>query len=144
MENVQLVHGSPRDEDEYILMASDAYEILQKCRCSANIFWAHACPALPFAGKQRPRQVFPAGLQISQRKQTARLEIKPKTTYMVNPGSVGQPRDNDPRAAFLLYDTDAALVTFYRVPYNIQRRTGKNLLPPACRSSLAIRLEEGR
>jgi len=39
---------------------------------------------------------------------------------MVNPGSVGQPRDNDPRAAFLLYDTDAALVTFYRVPYNIQ------------------------
>jgi len=51
MENVQLVHGSPRDEDEYILMASDAYEILPKCNCPTDFFWAHACPALPFAGK---------------------------------------------------------------------------------------------
>ena len=62
---------------------------------------------------------------------------------MVNPGSIGQPRDGDPRAAFLLYDTDAALITFYRVPYDIQR-TQEKIFAAGLPERLAIRLEEGR
>jgi diadenosine tetraphosphatase ApaH/serine/threonine PP2A family protein phosphatase len=62
---------------------------------------------------------------------------------MVNPGSVGQPRDGDPRAAFLLYDTDAAVITFYRVPYDIQRAQEK-IFAAGLPERLAIRLEEGR
>jgi diadenosine tetraphosphatase ApaH/serine/threonine PP2A family protein phosphatase len=39
--------------------------------------------------------------------------------YIVNPGSVGQPRDNDPRAAFALFDPDTGEITFRRVAYDI-------------------------
>jgi diadenosine tetraphosphatase ApaH/serine/threonine PP2A family protein phosphatase len=42
------------------------------------------------------------------------------TRFIVNPGSVGQPRDNNPDAAFAIYDTDTRLVTFRRVPYDIE------------------------
>ena len=76
-------------------------------------------------------------------KQTVRLEIKPNTKYMVNPGSVGQPRDNDPRAAFLLYDVEAGVITFHRVPYNIERAQEK-IFSAGLPERLAIRLEEGR
>jgi diadenosine tetraphosphatase ApaH/serine/threonine PP2A family protein phosphatase len=61
----------------------------------------------------------------------------------VNPGSVGQPRDNDPRAAFLLYDTDAELITFYRVPYDIARAQEK-IFAAGLPERLALRLQEGR
>ena len=41
--------------------------------------------------------------------------------WLVNPGSVGQPRDGDPRAAWLALDTDAGTVLFQRVPYEIEK-----------------------
>jgi diadenosine tetraphosphatase ApaH/serine/threonine PP2A family protein phosphatase len=39
--------------------------------------------------------------------------------YLINPGSAGQPRDGDPRAAFAVFDTGERLVTYHRVPYDI-------------------------
>ena len=62
---------------------------------------------------------------------------------MINPGSIGQPRDGDPRAAFALYDTDQNLVTFYRVPYDIAAAQEK-IFAAGLPERLAIRLEEGR
>ena len=47
------------------------------------------------------------------------MEIDADCAYLINPGSVGQPRDNDPRAAYALYDSDAQMVTYYRVPYDV-------------------------
>ena len=41
--------------------------------------------------------------------------------YLINPGSVGQPRDGDWRAAFAIYDSDARSVTFYRVKYDVEK-----------------------
>ncbi len=61
----------------------------------------------------------------------------------VNPGSVGQPRDGDPRASYALLDTDAGAVTHWRVAYDIaetQRRMAEAGLPP----KLAARLSDGR
>lgn len=62
---------------------------------------------------------------------------------MINPGSIGQPRDGDPRAAFALYDSDARAVTFYRVPYDIPAAQEK-IFRAGLPERLAIRLEEGR
>jgi diadenosine tetraphosphatase ApaH/serine/threonine PP2A family protein phosphatase len=56
---------------------------------------------------------------------------------------VGQPRDNDPRAAFLLYDTETGVITFYRVPYDIVRAQEK-IFSAGLPERLAFRLEEGR
>ncbi|HEV8182452.1 MAG TPA: metallophosphoesterase family protein [Candidatus Angelobacter sp.] len=143
IENVQLVHGSPRDEDEYILMASDAYSILTQAPVPL-IFFGHThvqrCLLLEESGQGKS---FAPNYKSAKGKQMAKLEIKRKTTYMVNPGSVGQPRDNDPRAAFLLYDTDAGVITFYRVPYNIERAQEK-IFAAGLPERLAFRLEEGR
>ena len=143
IENVQLVHGSPRDEDEYILMASDAYSILTQAPVPLTFFGhthVQRCLLLEESGQGKS---FAPNYKSAKGKQTAKLVIKPKTTYMVNPGSVGQPRDNDPRAAFLLYDTDAGVITFYRVPYNIER-TQEKIFAAGLPERLAIRLEEGR
>jgi diadenosine tetraphosphatase ApaH/serine/threonine PP2A family protein phosphatase len=62
---------------------------------------------------------------------------------MINPGSIGQPRDGDPRAAFLLYDTEAATIVFYRVPYDISAAQ-KKILEAGLPARLASRLAEGR
>jgi diadenosine tetraphosphatase ApaH/serine/threonine PP2A family protein phosphatase len=65
------------------------------------------------------------------------------TKYMINPGSVGQPRDGDSRAAYAIADLDEQLVTLYRVAYPIEIAQSKILnagLPPM----LAYRLGMGR
>jgi diadenosine tetraphosphatase ApaH/serine/threonine PP2A family protein phosphatase len=143
MENVQLVHGSPRDEDEYILMASDAYEILKDVAVPLTFFGHTHVQRYFLMEKDGQGKSSVPNYKSAKGKQTARLELKPNTTYMVNPGSIGQPRDNDPRAAFLLYDTDANVITFYRVPYNIERAQEK-IFAAGLPERLAIRLEEGR
>ena len=71
------------------------------------------------------------------------LQLKAHTRYLINPGSVGQPRDGDWRAAFALFDTDAQVVHFHRTPYNLkdaQDRIFAAKLPPR----LATRLAAGR
>jgi diadenosine tetraphosphatase ApaH/serine/threonine PP2A family protein phosphatase len=72
-----------------------------------------------------------------------RFEIRPDAKYLVNAGSVGQPRDGDPRACCLLFDEENQTMTFLRVPYDIptvQARIRAAGLP----EYLARRLEAGR
>jgi diadenosine tetraphosphatase ApaH/serine/threonine PP2A family protein phosphatase len=144
MGGVQLVHGSPRDEDEYLLMASDAY--IQLAQATAPlIFFGHTHVQRCFlleAGGSMGKSLVPA-YKSAKGKQTIKLELKANTKYMVNPGSIGQPRDNDPRAAFLLYDTDENSITFHRVPYDIERAQEK-IIAAGLPERLAIRLAEGR
>jgi diadenosine tetraphosphatase ApaH/serine/threonine PP2A family protein phosphatase len=69
--------------------------------------------------------------------------IDADTKYLINPGSVGQPRDGDSRAAYAIADLDRNVVTLYRVAYPIEAAQKKILdagLPPM----LAYRLGMGR
>jgi len=144
MENVQLVHGSPRDEDEYVLMASDAYLMLAQADVPLTFFGhthVQRCFLLD-AGKGPGKSLVPA-YKAARGKQSVKLELKPDTRYMVNPGSVGQPRDNDPRAAFVLYDTAENSITFHRVPYDVARAQEK-IISAGLPERLAARLAEGR
>ena len=71
------------------------------------------------------------------------LTLAPEGRYMVNPGSVGQPRDGDPRAAFAIYDSRGPELVLRRVHYPVdaaQRRIIAAGLP----ASLANRLAVGR
>jgi len=61
---------------------------------------------------------------------------------IVNPGGVGQPRDGDPRAAFMIYDTERGF-EFYRIPYNFQK-TQEKIINAGLPQFLAVRLEFGR
>ena len=65
------------------------------------------------------------------------------TGSLLNPGSVGQPRDGDPRAAALLLDTNEESVTWFRVPYDVDR-TQRAILDAGLPKELAARLARGR
>ena len=51
---------------------------------------------------------------------TLSIQLVPGTSYLLNPGSIGQPRDGDTRAAFAIADLDNHSVEFWRVPYDVQ------------------------
>jgi diadenosine tetraphosphatase ApaH/serine/threonine PP2A family protein phosphatase len=72
--------------------------------------------------------------------------LTPGERYLINPGSVGQPRDNDWRSAFALYECNAgplSSVTFYRVPYDIEQAQ-QRILSAQLPERLAARLKIGR
>jgi diadenosine tetraphosphatase ApaH/serine/threonine PP2A family protein phosphatase len=71
------------------------------------------------------------------------LRIEPGKRYLLNPGSIGQPRDGDPRAGFAIADLEREIVEFWRVPYDVekvQQRMRNARLP----EPLALRLTVGR
>ena len=73
----------------------------------------------------------------------ATLRLEANTRYLLNPGSIGQPRDGDPRAAFAIADLDEGTVEFWRTPYDIsavQDRMEQAGAPEA----LILRLAFGR
>jgi diadenosine tetraphosphatase ApaH/serine/threonine PP2A family protein phosphatase len=69
------------------------------------------------------------------------LRLEPGTRYLLNPGSIGQPRDGDPRAAFAVADMDHHVVEFWRVPYDIaavQKRMRSAGLPGPLIDRIAV------
>jgi len=70
------------------------------------------------------------------------IEIRPGYKYLINVGSVGQPRNNDPRASFAIYDRDAQKVTRFRIPYDIAAQQAK-IRAAGLPERLALRLDTG-
>lgn len=71
------------------------------------------------------------------------VKLEPGMRVLVNVGSVGQPRDEDPRAAYCIYDTEAGHILFRRVPYEVHV-TGEKILRAGLPEALALRLEMGK
>jgi diadenosine tetraphosphatase ApaH/serine/threonine PP2A family protein phosphatase len=71
------------------------------------------------------------------------LMIEPHARYLVNPGSVGQPRDGDPRAAYAIYDSDAKRLDLIRLAYPLEV-TQEKMLKVGLPDPLARRLALGR
>ena len=69
-------------------------------------------------------------------------EVELEGRWLLNPGSVGQPRDGDPRAAWLLLDLDRRFAAFRRVPYSIEQ-TQAEMRERGLPEPLAARLERG-
>ena len=62
---------------------------------------------------------------------------------IINPGGVGQPRDGDPRAAFMIYDSESGIFEFYRIPYPFEK-TQEKIIQAGLPQYLAVRLAYGR
>lgn len=69
--------------------------------------------------------------------------IEPNAKYFINAGSVGQPRDGDPRACYAIYDNESKIIVFRRVDYDIAT-TQRKILEAGLPEMLAERLQEGR
>ncbi len=138
-----LAHGSPVHEDLYILNIRDAWEPLQKATQQTTFFGhTHVQGGFQSLGKQW-MEVRPAHLGVGARSQWTLKLREDGTRYLLNPGSVGQPRDGDWRAAFALLDDVAGEVTFFRVPYDLALAQGR-ILMAGLPERLALRLREGR
>jgi diadenosine tetraphosphatase ApaH/serine/threonine PP2A family protein phosphatase len=131
-ERVGLFHASPRDPVwEYVLSPGIAYAGL--AATSQNlVLVGHSHVALVF-------RLSTTTLATAAEGTEAELGDE---RWLLNPGSVGQPRDGDPRAAWLLLDLDARRATFRRVEYDVER-TQAEIRERGLPEALAARLEHG-
>jgi diadenosine tetraphosphatase ApaH/serine/threonine PP2A family protein phosphatase len=144
LENLQCVHGSPRDEDEYVLMRREAYSILGQAATPLIFFGhTHVQGAYWIDDHTESEGAVAPAYASARGKGRCALALSPTRKYLINPGSIGQPRDGDPRAAFALYDTEASSVIFHRVPYDVVRAQ-KKIIAAGLPHHLAARLAEGR
>lgn len=134
----EIVHGSPVDEDEYLFSEEEVAQVAPYLETDVT-FFGHTHVQGAFLchrnGVKRLRRLeLDTGDMV--------LELEKDANYMINPGSVGQPRDSDPRAAYALYDSEAHLVTFARTAYDIGAAQQK-IIAAGLPDVLAVRLESG-
>jgi len=131
-----ISHGTPIDEDAYIFGEIEAL----------NVFRQTAFP-LCFFGHSHFPVVFglsPDAIHtVLTTPPSFRFHLEPGMRYLVNPGSIGQPRDGNPQASFAIYDSKARAVTVYRVPYRLERAQ-RRILDAGLPRPLADRLALGR
>jgi predicted phosphodiesterase len=114
-----VCHGSPLDEDAYIFSDFDAsMNFVQMERMAEGV-------GVCFFGHSHIPSVFTlegdGGIRVEAiRGNRFRLELRRDRKYLVNPGSVGQPRDRNPHAAYAIFDAASRTVHFDRVPYDVQ------------------------
>jgi len=139
---VAIAHGSPLHEDHYILNMRDAWAPLQQMTATIT-FVGHTHVQGGFAQKEHDWHELRPRYRSRTEADTWTLPVPPGTRHLINPGSVGQPRDFDWRAAFAIYDTEASEVTYRRVPYDLAGAQGR-ILMAGLPERLAARLREGR
>lgn len=112
-DGVVICHGSPVDEDQYLFSEADAYQTLHAFPFAKVIFFGHTHLPAIFSVGDDPK--------ISARiyRQPAIVRLDPNRRYLINPGSVGQPRDRNRLSACLMFDSQKLTVQFIRVEYDI-------------------------
>jgi predicted phosphodiesterase len=139
---VHLVHGSPNDEDEYIVSLGDALAPLITLT-SPLTFFGHTHLQGGFFANGSGADAFRPEYRTIGQAESVSLQLKSGARYLINPGSVGQPRDGDWRAAFALFDSEAQIVHFQRAPYNLKAAQDR-IFAAKLPSRLATRLAAGR
>ena len=134
---VEICHGSPFDEDAYIFDELDAVRALKLSSRPLCLFGHTHYPVIFELSQSSFDSVGSAA-----EPQTI-IRMKPGSKYLVNPGSVGQPRDGDPRAAYAIADTALKQVELYRLNYAIDEAQAK-VIRAGLPEVLAQRLSVGR
>ena len=137
LDGFELAHGSTADEDEYVSTAEDALEAFSYLE-NRLVFFGHTHVQGGFVWNRERVEVITPPLEYIRRKE---MKVEPECAYLVNPGSVGQPRDGDPRAAFAIYDSDTGVVSYRRAVYGVegaQRKIRDAGLPAILADRLAV------
>jgi predicted phosphodiesterase len=138
-ESLGLFHASPRDPVwEYVLSLDQAEAGLDAMEERAGLI-GHSHVALFFTRPAAKRPTYVHGAQAGD---GAAVDFA-SGRWLLNPGSVGQPRDGDPRAAWIELDTEASSARYHRVPYDSET-AARAILDAGLPSSLAERLQVGR
>jgi predicted phosphodiesterase len=135
----QIFHGAPFDEDEYVLSPDTAEECFSHLDAPVA-FFGHTHVQGGFF--QKHRRLGGMG-RPSPGEAELVFELEPNTMYIVNAGSVGQPRDRDPRAAYAIYDSEQRLVRLRRVEYDVAK-TVEKIRAAGLPDALGLRLFDGQ
>jgi diadenosine tetraphosphatase ApaH/serine/threonine PP2A family protein phosphatase len=138
----QCVHGSPIDEDDYLLSSAAAYEVFRENGVPLT-FYGHTHVQGGYAFRKNAVEALRPSYAGLKDEESWELRLEPEARYLINPGSIGQPRDGDWRAGFALFDSDAQSVTYYRVPYPVELAQHR-ILAAELPEYLAVRLRTGR
>ena len=132
-EGILICHGAPQDEDLYLVTSDsidEGFSFLEKEFSGIHIcFFGHT--HVPLAIDNEKNMLNTEGA----------VYLEKDKVYLINPGSVGQPRDGDSQAAFGIYDDQDSIFTFYRVPYAVEETQEKIIsagLPPVLAQRLAL------
>lgn len=132
---VEICHGTPFDEDAYVFDEMDAvYAIRSATRPVCLFGHTHAPFALRMTGED---------VDLLDDSPEATIRLKDAARYLVNVGSVGQPRDGDPRAGYGIVDTDERTIRCFRVAYPVERAQAR-ILAAGLPEAHARRLSVGR
>ena len=131
---VEICHGTPFDEDEYVFDELDARRAIDSAR-QRLCFFGHTHVAMVF--RLAARSIGFVALTDT------RIALDADAKYLVNPGSVGQPRDSDPRAAYAIFDAGTRQLEMYRLDYPIAQ-TQQKMVTAGLPEPLVRRLAAGR
>jgi diadenosine tetraphosphatase ApaH/serine/threonine PP2A family protein phosphatase len=139
---VSCVHGSPVDEDEYLTSSDDAVFALQAATARITCF-GHTHRQVGFVSDREDIFELEPLYSSDNESDEYELSLRDGLRYLLNPGSTGQPRDGDWRAAFAIYDDVCSLFTWHRVPYDVAK-TQESIRRAGLPDFLAERLSHGR
>ena len=140
MDGFVMVHGAFRDEDEYVFAPAQAIDSLLDAPAQIT-FFGHT--HLQGGFTLHDNKVGVLHLRPIAGDLYSTLTIEDDTVYLLNPGSIGQPRDGDPRAAFVIADLEKKTVEFWRVPYEV-RPVQDRMIDAGLPGPLVTRLGLGR
>lgn len=132
---VAICHGSPADEDCYVFAEAEALDAFRAPPRSWITFFGHT--HLPSVFELSEGKI--RGLLL---RNSGRMPLHRERRYLLNPGSIGQPRDRDPRASYMVYDDQTEVLRWYRTRYPL-RRAQQRIVKLGLPVPLAERLAHG-
>ena len=138
IDGFQIVHGSPLDEDEYVVSEQDVAQVAPYLDASLSFFGHTHLQGGFLCHRNGVKRLS----NIDKDADVSVLVLEPDVSYLINPGSVGQPRDGDPRAAYAIYEPAARLVTLRRAEYDVVSAQ-KKIIEAGLPELLALRLGAG-
>ncbi len=132
IEDFLIVHGAISDPDLYIFSSSEAFLEFNLMIKARICFFGHTHVKVYYVCSNSRVQSFTDD----------EVRLSEENLYLVNPGSVGQPRDRDPRASFLVFEHDKKNIKFFRLEYDIMTAQEK-IIDAGLDKRLAYRLSMG-
>lgn len=131
---ITICHGSTFDEDYYVFSMFEAVESFKFMDTSIGFFGHTHFPVIYFIRNEK--------IDVVPLSQDTKIKLDPNTRYLVNPGSIGQPRDKNPNPSFVIFDSEKKDIHFSRFSYNI-KNTQRKIRDAGLPEILASRLESG-
>jgi predicted phosphodiesterase len=131
---ITICHGSTFDEDYYVFSMFEAVESFKFMETSIGFFGHTHFPVIYLMRNEK--------IDIVQLSDETKIKLDPNTRYLINPGSIGQPRDKNSKSSFIIFDSTKKEIHFKRYTYKI-KETQRKIREAGLPEILASRLETG-